>query len=111
MDTRAYVDKASGKTLALINGTVYEVTISTVVEIGKRYITKPHPNGPEYLLVRHTDDLVWHLVWANFLVSETVKAHRFLRNLAIETRIDLFGSSTLGNATPLPFDKYRYSFA
>jgi hypothetical protein len=55
---------------------------------------------------------VWHLVWANFLTSERVKAHRYLRNTAISARYDLgsLAPSTHNRDYPLPFDNYRYDF-
>lgn len=76
------------------------IILNDNIEYGKTYITN------QYLITRSTNDLVWDTIWKRTVLSEHVKAHRFLRNLAITTRIDL-GLST--SAFPLPFDDYEYN--
>ena len=59
----------------------------------------------EYVMTRPTNDLVWDTVWKRTIFSESLKAQRFLRNLAIRTREELGLSIT---AFSLPFDDYEY---
>lgn len=112
MDQRAYIDPVTNRTLAIIDGKQYAIYINAGLKIGER-VFREFPVGVQAVDVRHTDDLVWHLVWKNFLISERVKAHRYLRNLAITTRVSLgFQRHTweLSNDFPLPFDTYEYNF-